>query len=93
MDSPLASVYAHADISHETFLNMSSALQLLKSVGFMDVEVHPSMILNRHPIKELIRKAIWKLNLWRMKLVLFATGRTWDEVQFTPNIIITAKKA
>lgn len=90
MDAEMASVYAFADISHETFFNKSSAKQLLNSVGFLQVEVHPSMILNRSVIKETVRKVLWKCSVLRQKIKLFASGRTWGDVVFTPNIIITA---
>lgn len=92
MDAALASVYAFADISHETFLNKSSSIQLLRSIGFSDVEVYPSMIFNRNPVKELIRKCIWGINLCCLKLTLFASGRTWNDVVFTPNLIVRAVK-
>lgn len=92
MDAEMASVYAFADISHETFFNKSSALQLLNSVGLKNVEVYPSMIHNRSFIKEILRKVLWSCYLFQRKLVLFASGRTWGDVEFTPNIIITAKR-
>ncbi len=90
MDAPLSSVYAHADFSHEVFLNKSSALQLLRAAGFERVEVYPSLIHNASPLKEVIRKILWSLKLIQCKLVLYASGRTWNEVVFTPNLIIKA---
>lgn len=93
MDAPMSSVYAFADISHELYLNKSSALQILNSVGFVNVKVYPSLIHNQNRFKDLIRSVLWwKYVLWK-KLVLFASGRTWNDVVFTPNMIIKAEKA
>lgn len=92
MDAPLASVYAHADFSHELFLNKSSALQAFRAAGFSKVEVYPSLIYNASPWKEFLRKPIWALSLFFKKLMLFGSGRTWDSVVFSPNLIIKAYK-
>jgi len=90
MDAPMASVFAHADITHELFLNKSSALQLFKSTDYNNVVVYPGLIYIENPIKEIFRKILW----WKIKLFakigLFASGRTWHEVEFTPNIVVTA---
>lgn len=92
LDSPLASVYAFADISHETFFNKSSATQLFSAAGFSHMEVYPSLIRNQLAWKEVIRRIIWwKLRIV-LKVVLFATGRTWDDVVFTPNLIVRVKQ-
>jgi hypothetical protein len=91
MDAALSSVYAHADYSHEVFLNKSSALQILRSCGFRDVQVFPSLILNRNPVKEALRKILWSACIAQYKIQLFASGRTWNEVVFSPNLIIKAK--
>lgn len=91
MDAPQASVFAFADFTHEVFLNKSSALQLMASCGFSAVEVHPSYIFIENPVKEIFRKLLWfKLKLFK-KASLFATARTWHDVVFTPNIVITGK--
>ena len=91
MDATMASVYAFADISHEVFLNKSSALQLMQSAGFKEVEVLPSLIWNQSPFKEWIRKLIWRAHKLSRKIMLFSSGRTWTDVVFTPNLIIRAK--
>lgn len=92
MDAPMPSVFAHADLTHELFLNKSSASQLFKSTGFSNVQVYPGLIYIEHPIKELLRKAVW----WKMKFLakisLFASGRTWHDVEFSPNIVVLAQK-
>ncbi len=92
LDAPQASVFANADFTHELFLNKSSALQLFRSTGFSNVQVHNSLVYIENPIKEILRKCVWGLLKFRMKLELFATARTWDDVCFTPNIIITASR-
>jgi 2-polyprenyl-3-methyl-5-hydroxy-6-metoxy-1,4-benzoquinol methylase len=92
MDAPMASVYAFADVSHETFFNKSSAQQMFTAAGFAQTEVFPSLIRNQSAWKEAIRKVLW----WKFKLVikllLFATGRTWNDVVFTPNLIVRVKR-
>jgi len=90
LDAPQASVFANADFTHELYLNKSSALQLFRSAGFSNVEVHNSLVYIENPFKEVLRKILWGLLKFRMKLELFATARTWDNVCFTPNIIVTA---
>jgi 2-polyprenyl-3-methyl-5-hydroxy-6-metoxy-1,4-benzoquinol methylase len=92
MDSPFSSVYAHADFTHECFLNKSSAIQVMQAVGFDSVEVSPGLVYIENPIKELIRKILWACTEIHSKLVLFASGRTWHDVVFEPNILISVKK-
>lgn len=92
MDAPLASVFAFADFTHEVFLNKNSAFQLLASNGFSDVLIKEGFMFIENPFKEFIRKVLWfKLKIF-LKLMLFATARTWHNVVFTPNIVITGKK-
>ena len=91
MDAPQTSVYAYGDISHEVFLNKSSALQVTKAVGFREVDVFGGLVRNTNPIKEIIRKAGWWKYKTFKKLVLFCTARTWHNVVFEPNLLIVAK--
>lgn len=93
MDAPLTSVYSYGDFTHECLLNKSSALQVMASAGFAKAEVFPSMIFARGIFKEIARKLIWRCVQWQMKIMLFATGRTWDNVVFTPNLIIRVYRA
>jgi 2-polyprenyl-3-methyl-5-hydroxy-6-metoxy-1,4-benzoquinol methylase len=90
MDSPMSSVFAHADFTHECFLNKSSAIQVMLAVGFKGVTVLPGLVFIENPIKEIVRKIIWGTHKFCLKLTLFATGRTWHEVVFEPNILILA---
>lgn len=92
MDSPLSSVYAHADFTHECFLNKSSALQVMQAVGFQNVEVMPGLVFIENPIKEIARKLLWAWKKTSAKITLFASGRTWHDVVFEPNILISVKK-
>lgn len=88
MDAPLTSVFSYGDFTHECLLNKSSALQLMNSCGYSKSEVSASLIKVRNPIKELIRKILWSAAKFNLKVSLFASGRTWHQVVFTPNIII-----
>ena len=91
MDAPQTSVYAYGDISHEVFLNKSSALQVTSAVGFGKVEVFGGLVRNTNPLKEMIRKiGWWKYKTFR-KIVLFCTARTWHNVVFEPNLLIVAE--
>lgn len=89
-DAPLASVFANGDYTHECLLNKSSALQLMKSCGYTDVEVLPSMLEIRNTAKEILRKILWIFVNLSLKIALFTTARTWHQVVFTPNLIIKA---
>ena len=91
MDAPQTSVYAYGDISHEVFLNKSSALQVMKAVGFTAVEVSGGLVYNTNPVKEFIRKVWWWKYKTLKKLILFATARTWYNVVFEPNLLIVAQ--
>ncbi|MEY2925363.1 MAG: hypothetical protein RLZZ337_1913 [Bacteroidota bacterium] len=91
MDAPQNSVYAYGDISHEVFLNKSSALQALSSVGFSRVKVSGGLLKNNNPLLEVFRKIVWFKYVWIKKIVLFATARTWHNVVFEPNLIIEAE--
>ncbi len=55
MDAPQTSLYAYGDISHEVFLNKSSALQVTKAMGFHEVEVTGGLMRNGNPLLEIIR--------------------------------------
>jgi len=88
MDAPLTSVFSFGDFTHECLLNKSSALQLMKSCGYTRSEVFASLLLIKDPLKELIRSIFWFFIELKLKISLFASGRTWHQVVFTPNIII-----
>ena len=92
MDTPLASVFAFADFTHEVFLNKSSATQLMQATGYKDVQVTEGIVFIENPVKEFIRKVGWSITKFCLKLQLFFTARTWGDVLFTPNIVISAKK-
>lgn len=92
MDAPLSAVFAFADFTHEVFLNKSSASQLMQSVGFGDVKIGEGIVFIENPIKELIRKLGWGITKLCLKAQLFFSARTWGEVVFTPNIVISGKK-
>ncbi|MBO6518351.1 MAG: class I SAM-dependent methyltransferase [Bacteroidia bacterium] len=91
MDAPLASVFAFADFTHEVFLNKSSATQVMLANGFQDVEVSEGIVYIENPLKEIVRKLGWGITKFALRLQLFFSARTWDDVVFTPNIVITGK--
>lgn len=91
MDALLSSVFASGDFTHENYLNSSSARQVCLACGFSQVSVQPSVMLIENPLKEIIRKALWKIWSLRLKLALFATARSSRGVLFTPNMIIIAE--
>lgn len=90
MDAPQASLYAFGDISHENFMNKSSALQVMRSVGFSSVEVFGGRVNVQGTVKEMLRRVIWSCYKFSRKLMLFASARTWHNVVFEPNMIIVA---
>lgn len=91
MDAPQTSVYAYGDISHEVFLNKSSALQVMSAVGFSETDVQGGLLRNTNALKEMIRKIGWWKYKTFKKIVLFCTARTWHNVVFEPNLVIVAK--
>lgn len=91
MDAPQTSVYSYGDISHEVFLNKSSALQVMSASGYRKTEVFGGLLRNRHPLKEIIRKFIWWQYKTLKKVVLFCTARTWHNVIFEPNLLIVSE--
>ena len=92
MDAPQASVFAFADFTHEIFLNKNSGMQVMDSCGFSEVQVVPGFVFIENPIKEFFRRILWwKYVTWK-KLILFASARTWDDVIFTPNMVLTGLK-
>ena len=42
----------------------------------------------KNPAKELVRKFLWFFVVLKLKSQLFASGRTWHQLVFTPNIVI-----
>jgi 2-polyprenyl-3-methyl-5-hydroxy-6-metoxy-1,4-benzoquinol methylase len=91
MDAPQTSVYAYGDVSHEVFLNKSSALQIMSAMGFSTTEVFGGLLRNTNPLKEIIRKIGWWKYKTLKKIVLFCSARTWHNVVFEPNLLIVAK--
>lgn len=91
MDAPHTSLYAYGDISHETFLNKSSALQVMSSIGFTSTEVYGGLLRNQNPLLEIVRKIGWWKYVFFKKLILFCSTRTWHNVVFEPNLIIVAE--
>lgn len=92
LDAPQTSVYAYGDFSHEVFLTKSSALQVMKALGFSKVHVSGGLLKNTNPILEFVRKAWWWKYKTFKKMVLFASGRTWHNVIFEPNLLIEVEK-
>lgn len=92
IDAPLGSMFAFGDYTHELFLNSSSASQLMRTCGYVSIEVLPSAIKVRGLFKQIFQKVSWiVLQLW-YKWNLFATGRTSKGCVFTPNLIIKAQR-
>lgn len=92
LDAPFATLYANGDFTHENYLNASSARQVMMNCGYNDIAVKASLIRIQNPVKEAVRKIVWQMLLFRLKLQLFATGRSSRGVLFTPNMIIQGFK-
>lgn len=90
LDSLFSSVFANGDFTHENYLNASSAQQVMLAVGFQSAKVHRSDVSVQSPLKEFFRRVLYlQYQLW-FKLMLFATGRSTQNIVLTPNMIITA---
>ncbi len=91
LDAPFATVFANGDFTHENYMNVSSAQQVMMACGFQKVSVNASDMSIDNPIKELVRRfAFWELKIL-YKWQLFATGRSTRDVLFSPNMIIIAQ--
>ena len=92
MDSPWPHIYASGDYTHETLLNATSIRQLLGSIGFVKVDVHPSLMRTSPWWKEVIRRSVYHVLSIRWRLELFATARSSRGVVRTPNLLVSARK-
>jgi 2-polyprenyl-3-methyl-5-hydroxy-6-metoxy-1,4-benzoquinol methylase len=88
-DAPFASLYAQGDFTHENFMNSNSAKQVMMATGFQQIKILPSSISTNGFLKEILRRILWQLICFRIKLILFASGRSSRDVIFTPNMILT----
>ncbi len=91
LDAPFASVFANGDFTHENYLNVSSAQQVHLACGFQQVHVYASKMNIQNPVKEFIRKCIAMPMFIHYKLAVFASGRSTQNVLFSPNMIIVAE--
>ncbi len=90
LDAPFATVFANGDFTHENYMNASSSQQVCLACGFQSVNVYQSSTKVQNPFKELIRKFLWGTMVFKFKLTLFASGRSTQNVIFTPNMIVVA---
>lgn len=92
IDAPFGSVYAYGDLTHEMILNKSSASQLFKTVGFSRIHIESSHPVDREGIKGGMQRVVRKILRMGVKAVFFAFGRSMQQVELGPNLLITAKK-
>jgi len=92
LDAAFGSLFANGDFTHENYLNKNSAIQLMMAMGFKKVDVLPSQLAVKGFLKEMIRKIVWQLFLVKYKIELFASARSYNQMVFTPNMIIVAKQ-
>lgn len=92
LDSPMSTVFANGDFTHENYLNASSAEQVMLATGFQSVQVFSSYLNTYNPVKEIFRKILWAGLKFKLKLTLFATARSSKGILLTPNMIIVGKK-
>ncbi len=90
LDAPFASLFANGDFTHENFLNASSISQVLHSCGFGNVKVTGATIYVNGFLKELVRKLLWNIIQFSIKIILFASGRPSKSVLLSPNMLIKA---
>lgn len=90
LDAPIATAFANGDFTHENYMNASSAQQVFMACGFKTVVVRESFLSTYQPFKEIFRKILWMGLKFKLKLWLFATARSTQNILFTPNMIIQA---
>lgn len=93
MDAPVASAFALGDFTHESYLNASSAQQVMLSCGFQQVKVLGSTMRVKGLFKEIVRRVVFDFTSIFWKLQLFATARSTRNILFTPNLIIVGTKS
>ncbi len=91
-DAPFATVFANGDFTHENYMNSSSAQQLSLSIGFTNIEVRASHLEVNGFLKEVLRKIIWTIISFTIKVTLFASARSSKSVLLTPNMIIKVQR-
>ena len=90
MDSPIASVFAFGDFSHDVFLNKSSATQLFIACGLSRIEVLPGYISSTNIVKAFFQNWFWAAMWVQRRLWLFASGMSSQHVLLSPNLIVRA---
>ncbi len=89
-ESPFGSRIRYGDFTHEIAFTTSSLSQLLKMLGFKEVQCYPAEP-TIHGIKSLIRFMLWKFVEAFYKFLLFAELGSGRRI-VTQNIIVVAKK-
>jgi 2-polyprenyl-3-methyl-5-hydroxy-6-metoxy-1,4-benzoquinol methylase len=89
-DAPLASLYTIGDFTHENTMNLTSAFQVMRSVGYSNVAVLPSRIRSHSIQREILRIPLWFVVRVACYIALVATSRSIKHVVLTPNMIIVA---
>ena len=90
-DAPFGSTYCFGDLTHEIFLNYSSAEQVFLSTGFEQISIFPSYIRVNGYLKNLMRRFLWFIVVVKSKVILFASGKSTKTVILTPNLLIKCK--
>lgn len=92
VDAPFGSVYSYGDFSHEMHLNKLSALEILSTLEFRDVQVIPSEPRSHTRMRELLRASIWAFMRPVFAALLFSRGLRQGDVILTPNMVIRARR-
>lgn len=89
-DASFYTIYSYGDFTHENYLNVSSATQVILNIGFSKATVLGSYIRTNGLFKEIFRKFSWWMLSSYYRWQLFASGRSSKDVVFSPNLIIIA---
>ena len=90
-DGPFGARHRYADFSHELAFTPTSVRQMLRSVGFIDIDVRPVEPVV-HGLRSALRWCVWKTIRFGLVIYLAAeTGCVRGHI-LTQNMIVAARK-
>jgi len=81
----------YGDLTHEMCFTSMSANQLLRTIGFKSIACHEEKPL-RHGLKSTLRRAIWDIGTFHLRLLHAAESGQWGSAILSQNMLIVAKK-
>jgi hypothetical protein len=80
----------YSDITHEQSFTLTSAIQLLRAVGFCNISGHEDKPIP-HGVKRAVRRLIWEIGTIPFRLLLLAENGTGGAI-LSQNMLVVAYK-